>query len=400
MLEYVAMAELPPYVFRRAGLPPLWTTEQLYFDGDEFYADILRDIDKAQSLVTVEVFIFADDPLGERFFQSLNRAAERGVRVYLMVDGVGSHRFTQKVQHREYHPNIRIKIYNPHPWTFSYDHLSDVFRVGEVFLKRLVGINRRNHRKIITIDERTAYTGSFNITTDHSKEYNQDEAWHDIGLRLTGWIAPLFILSLMKNWGIQAFFRYRRKMPKKRFIRFNHPDIRLNQDFRLRRSLYKDFLKRIKKSRRRIWLSTGYFQPKRRIIRLLKEAAKRGVDVRILLSTKSDVFYYALLQTYYHHELVKAGVKIFEYDPTVIHAKNYFIDDWVTVGSTNLNYRSFMHDLEVDIRIQHPDNKKLLEKNFEDQQHHSRAVTQHTLDARPWWIKIFCRFVFLFRYWN
>jgi cardiolipin synthase len=394
------MAELPPYIFRRAGLPPLWTTEQLYFDGDEFYADILRDIDKAQSLITFEMYIFEDDPLGERFFQALERAAERGLRVQLMLDGVGSHRFIQKLQTRQYPENIKIKVYNPHPWTFSYEHFVDFIRVLQVFLKRLLGVNRRNHRKIITIDERIVYTGSFNITTSHSKEHNQDEAWHDIGMRLTGWIAPLFILSLMRNWGLSAFFKYRRRMPKKRFIRFNHPDVRLNQDFRLRRTLYKDFLQRLRKTKKRVWLSTGYFQPRRPIIRLLKRAAARGVDVRILLSTRSDVFYYALLQSYYHWELIKAGVKIYEYDPTIIHAKNYFIDDWVTVGSSNLNYRSIMHDLEVDLRVQHPENKKKLAQNFEDLQNASSEVTIQTLSQRPWWLKLACRFVFLFRYWN
>ncbi len=394
------MAELPSYVFRRPGLPPLWTTEQLYFDGDEYYADLLRELDKAQELITFEMYIFEDDPLGERVFQTLEKAAERGVKVQIMLDGVGSHRFIQKLQGRDYHPSIKIKVYNPHPWSFSNERFIDLFRMVQIFFKRLFGVNRRNHRKIITIDERTLFTGSYNITTSHSKEFRQDEAWHDIGLKLTGWIAPLMILSMMKNWSLANFFRYRRRMPKKRFIRFNHPDIRLNQDFRLRRALYKDFLQRLKKCKKRIWLSTGYFQPKRRIIRHLKAAAKRGVDVRILLSTKSDVFYYGLLQTYYHYELVKAGVKIFEFDPTVIHAKNYFLDDWVTVGSTNLNYRSFMHDLEVDFRIQHPDNKKRLEYNFEQQQAASRAVTKATLDARPWWRQLSSRFVFLFRYWN
>ncbi|MCE3012035.1 MAG: phospholipase D-like domain-containing protein, partial [Proteobacteria bacterium] len=185
-----------------------------------------------------------------------------------------------------------------------------------------------------------------------------------------------------------------------RFVRFIHPDIRLNQNFRLRRSLYKDFLKRLKKSKKRIWLVTGYFQPKRSIINSLKAAARQGVDVRILLSTKSDVFYYSLLQTYYHYELLDAGVKIFEFDPSIIHAKNYFIDDWITVGSTNLNYRSFMHDLEVDIRIQHPQNKKLLEKNFQEQESASTPLTFEQLNLRPWWKTIASRLIFLFRYWN
>lgn len=394
------MADLPPYILRRQRLPPLWNHEKLFFDGDEFYADILQSIDKAQRLITVEMYIFAQDPLGQRFYLALEKAAQRGVTVYLLVDGLGSHGFIQFLHTIDLHPNFKVKVYNPHPWTYSQFQLIDVVSSLQTFFKRLLGINRRNHRKIITIDEIISYTGSFNITTDHSKEFKQDEAWHDIGIKLEGWITPLFILSLMKHWGLKAFYMYRRKSIKKRFVRFNHPDIRLNQNFRLRRSLYKDFLKRLKKSKKRIWLVTGYFQPKRSIINSLKAAARQGVDVRILLSTKSDVFYYSLLQTYYHYELLDAGVKIFEFDPSIIHAKNYFIDDWITVGSTNLNYRSFMHDLEVDIRIQHPQNKKLLEKNFQEQESASTPLTFEQLNLRPWWKTIASRLIFLFRYWN
>jgi cardiolipin synthase A/B len=394
------MAMLPNYITRRSRHPTLWTQEELYFDGDEFFAEILRSIDKAQNLITFEMYIFANDPLGERFLLALEKAAKRGVIVYLLLDSVGSHGFIQRLQTMEYHPNIKIKAYNPHPWTFSYNNIINIIQFFQLFIKRLIGVNRRNHRKIITIDEKVTYTGSFNITIDHSKEHKSEEAWHDIGIKLTGWVTPLFILSLMKSWGLKAFFKYKKRMPKKRFVRFNHPDIRLNQNFRLRRWLYKDFLRRIKTSKKRIWLSTGYFQPKRRIIRLLKDAAKRGIDVKILLSTRSDVFYYGLLQTYYHYELLRAGVKIYEFDPTIIHAKNYFIDDWITVGSTNLNYRSFMHDLEVDIRIQHPDNKRKLEDNFDEQKNASTPVTLMSLDKRSWWLKVCARIIFLFRYWN
>jgi cardiolipin synthase len=394
------MADLPSYIFRRPGLPPLWTTEKLFFSGDAYFNSILADLAQAQSLITVEMYIFENDAMGERIFSALEAAAARGVQVFMLLDGVGSHSFIQKLQGHDWGANLKVKVYNPHPWSFNNERFIDLFRFIQVFFKRLLGINRRNHRKVITIDERTVYSGSFNITTTHSEEFSKHEAWHDIGIRLTGWIAPLMVLSLMKNWGLAAFFRYRRRMPKKKFIRFNHPDLRLNQDFRLRRALYKDFLQRIKRSKRRIWLSTGYFQPKRRIIRLLKGAAKRGVDVRVLLSAKSDVFYYSLLQSYYHYELIKAGVKIYEFDPTVIHAKNYFIDDWVSVGSTNLNYRSFMHDLEVDFHVLHPENKKRLNQNFEHQQLASREITMEVLAQRKWWVKLFCRFVFLFRYWN
>lgn len=394
------MPDLPSSIFSRPGPPPLWTNETLFIDGDEYFASILRDIEGAIKLVTVEVYIFNWDQLGEKMFGALQRAAERGVEVRLLLDAVGAHGFIRKLQNEHYHENIKVKVYNPHPWTFSYRNWLSILKTINVFVTRLMWVNRRNHRKIITIDERISYIGSFNITSDHLREVHQHLAWKDVGMRLTGWVTPLFILSMLKNWGIRDYFRYMRRMPKKKFIRFKHPDLRLNQNFTLRRSIYKDFLRRIKTAKGRIWLRPGYFLPKRRVVKLLGQAAKRGVDVRILLSRKSDLFYYSLLQTYNDPSLVKNGVKIYHYLPSISHAKNYFIDDWVTVGSTNLNHRSFMHDLEVDVRVLHPQNRRLLSESFEELCQDAELVSDETLRARPWYIRWAGRLVFLFRYWH
>lgn len=394
------MADLPQSLFKRAGAPPLWTTETLFLEGDQYFESIIRDIDTAVKLITVEVYIFQWDVLGQKFFEALERAAGRGVEVRLLVDAVGSHGFIQHLQTTNYHERIKVKVFNPHPWTFAYRNWFDLLRVVKTFLTRLLWVNRRNHRKIITIDERTTYIGSFNVAADHLRTVHQELAWQDIGLRLTGWVTPLFILALMKHWGIRDYFRYMRRMPKKKFVRFKHPDIRLNQNFRLRRRLYKDFINRVKNARHRIWIRPGYFLPKRRLVKLLAKAATRGVDVRILVSRKSDVFYYALLQTSYDPYLVKRGVKIFHYLPTITHAKNYFIDDWVTIGSTNLNYRSFMHDLEVDVRVQHPDNRRILSERFEEMCQDAHEVTMSSLALRPWYERWAARLILIFRYWN
>lgn len=394
------MADLPPSIFKRHGPPPLWTTETLFMEGDQFYESVFSDIEGANKLITLEIYIYEWDLLGEKIFEALERAAARGVEVRLLLDAVGSHNFIQRLQQEKYHQKIKVKVYNPHPWTFAYRNWFNLYLIFKVFFTRLMWINRRDHRKIITIDERIAYVGSFNISVDHLKAIKHDQAWRDVGVRLTGWVAPLFVLSMMKNWGLRDYFRYMRRMPKKRFVRFKHPDIRLNNTFRMRRALYRDFLQRIQRSKHRIWLRPGYFLPKRRLAKHLMKAAERGVDVRVLLSTKSDVFYYGLLQTSLDPYLVKSGIKIFHYLPTITHGKNYFIDDWVTVGSTNLNHRSFLHDLEVDVRIQHPNNRRLLSESFEEMCQDAREVTAESLNCRPWWEQLAARLIFLFRYWN
>lgn len=385
---------------KRPGIPPLWKSEELYFTGDAWYQAILRDIENARSFITMEIYIFDDDDIGRRIFAALEAAAARGVQVRMMLDAVGSHIFIQKLLTTEYHPNIRVKVFNPLPWTFSYQQFSDLWRMAEVFMQRLLWINRRDHRKIITFDEEIAYVGSFNISDTHCREYSKDNAWEDVGMRLNGWVAPLFVLSMMRHWSVSAFLRQRKLMPKRRFVRFSHPDLRLNQTFYLRRLLYRDFLLRLRHAHTRIWLRPGYFLPKKRLVRLLMQAARRGVDVRVLLSTKSDVFYYGLMQSYYLPLLIDSGVKVYRFSRTITHAKNYFIDDSVTVGSTNLNYRSFMHDLEVDLFVQHPANRRLMDEHFEKMAEESELVTLQSLGKRPWWERYLVRLVFHFRYWN
>ena len=144
---------------------------------------------------------------------------------------------------------------------------------------------------------------------------------------------------------------------------------------------------------------TPYFIPKRRLIRALGNAAKRGVDVRILISQKTDVRFFLWLQYFYYHYLLSKGVKVYQYTESVLHAKNYIIDDYISIGSTNLNHRSFLHDLEVDLVVQDEDNKKKVGEHFLTSIHTQAEVTLDSLTQRPLWDKILSRLFFLFKYW-
>jgi cardiolipin synthase len=167
----------------------------------------------------------------------------------------------------------------------------------------------------------------------------------------------------------------------------------------MKRYFYKNFLQRIKKAEKKIYLMTPYFIPKRRMIRALGKAAKRGVDVRILISLKTDVKFFKWLQYFYYAYLLKKGVKVYQYTDSVLHAKNYIIDDFMTIGSTNLNHRSFMHDLEVDLVIQDVDNRKKVEEHFIASSESQRAITLEGLKQRPLWDRILSRLFFTFKYW-
>ncbi len=393
------MSELPAGLSSREGPPPLWREEEVFFDGDAYYQAVLRDIAAAQKHVTVEVYIFEDDAFGHDFFAALEAAALRGVRIQMLLDGMGSHRFIQRLQVKRLPANMRVKVYNPHPWTFTYSRWQDMGRFWGSFFRRLWWINRRDHRKVITIDGVVAYIGSFNVTGEHLKAYNP-RPWRDIGLRLVGDVAPILVLALLRVWSLRSYLKRKKALLGNLRARFNHPHIRLNHSFAMRRSIYRDFLSRFNHAQERIWIQPGYFLPRRRLVRLLARAAKRGVDVRVLLSRRSDVFYYTVMQTYHLPRLIAAGVKIYIYNPTILHAKSYIIDDTVSVGSTNLNHRSFMHDLEVDVFVQHPANRRALEANFEAMQGDATPITAEWLQQRSWWQKLAAELVFLFRHWN
>jgi len=135
------------------------------------------------------------------------------------------------------------------------------------------------------------------------------------------------------------------------------------------------------------------------MIRALGRAAKRGVDVRVLISLNTDVKFFIWLQYFYYPYLLSKGVKIFQYTETVLHAKNYIIDDFMTIGSTNLNHRSFIHDLEVDLVIQEEPNKKKVIDHFIASTLAQNSITLEGLKLRPLWDRALSRFFFFFKYW-
>ncbi len=161
----------------------------------------------------------------------------------------------------------------------------------------------------------------------------------------------------------------------------------------------KQFLNRLNTATVRAWLMTPYFIPKRALIKSLAKASRRGIDVKLILSLKSDVGIFRTLQTFYYPFLIKSGVKIYLYQESVLHAKAYIFDQWMTVGSSNLNHRSLMHDLEVDLIIQSEQNHKVIEVDFEKTISLLKPLTLEDLKQRSLMDQLLAKLFFIFRYW-
>ncbi len=375
-----------------------WKNEHIFYSGDEYYDRLIKDIDQAKHYITVEIYIFNDDILGKKLTFHLINAYLRGVKVQIIIDGVGSYDFFSKLYGIFLKKGIAVKMFNPLPFYHPYEGKLSFIRKLQVFGTRLLSLNRRNHRKIITIDHLIMYTGSFNITAEHTR-YHLEKAWKDMGVRVTGEHVKFAVLNFKKNWSLKDYFRYKKQVEGEVNLNWRFSPLRLNNTLFMKRYYYKNFLQRIKKAESKIWLMTPYFIPKRRLIRALGNAAKRGVDVRLLLSQKTDVPFFKWLQYFYYSYLLKKGVKVYQYSDAILHAKSYIIDDFITIGSTNLNHRSFIHDLEVDLAIQDDKNKKQIEEHFLVSTLTQKAITLESLTQRTLWDRILSRIFFIFKYW-
>lgn len=375
-----------------------WDKEEIFLDGDHYFDRLINDIDQAKELITIEIYIFNDDSLGNMIASHLISAHQRGVKVQIIVDGVGSYSFFNTLYSRFFEAGIKVKMFHPLPlYHPMYEKLSLIKKI-QAFFTRLWRINQRNHRKIITIDGQIMYSGSFNFSVEHTNDHH-DVKWKDMGVRVEGENVKIALLHFKKIWRIQDYFRYRKQIKHLISKKLKHSPLRLNHSLFMKRFYYRDLLQKINRSQNRIWLMTPYFIPKRNLIRMLGKAAQRGVDVRILISSKTDVKMFQTLQFFYYPYLTKRGVKIFHYVETVLHAKTFIIDDWMTIGSSNLNHRSLLHDLEVDLSIQDPKNKEKMLEDFIQSTPPQVEITIEHLKQRTFFDKFLSRLSFVFKYW-
>ncbi len=318
---------------------------------------MLAEIEASQSSVRLEVYIFSPDRLGIEFREALVRAAHRKVKVQVLVDALGSSRLPADFWRPLIEAGGAAKQFNP------------------LTLKRL-GI--RNHRKLLVCDERVAFVGGFNI----APEYEGDgvvTGWCDLGVRLTGKLVPE-LARAFDGMFARAELKHKRFLPLhlpggKRRLRMENQQLLLSGPGRgwnpIKRSLRIDMAKA-----RDVRIIAAYFLPTWRIRRDLTKIARRGGNVEIILPAKSDVLVSQLAARSLYRRLLKAGVKIYEYQPQILHAKLVIIDDTVYVGSANLDQRSLNINYELVVRFQQSAWASEARKHFLERREHSLEITR------------------------
>lgn len=301
-------------------------------NGREAVDAMLEAIAQAQVSVRLETFIFHSGEVGDAFRDALIAAQNRGVRVRVMCDALGSIKLLKSYWDPLVAAGGEFRWFNP------------------LEIKRLA---HRDHRKILVIDEEIAFIGGFNIGTEYCGD-GITCGWRDLGLRIEGPIARE-LADTFNDLFARADFRHRR------FQRVRHtrsdavvtgPDWMLlltgpGRGHRaLKHSLAHDFAKA-----ESIQIMSAYFLPNLRLIKELKRAAKRGARVRLILAGKSDVWLMGIATRGLYPSLLRAGVEIYEYEPQILHAKVIIVDNVVYAGSANLDARSLSINYEVIARL-------------------------------------------------
>lgn len=332
---------------------------ELLVDGPATHQAMQAAIAAARDHVDLETYILEEGGVADEFARLLLRKAAEGVKVSVLYDRVGSLGTPREYFDKLEEGGIRTCAFNP--------------------VREVSKVNNRDHRKILVVDGRVAFTGGVNVSEAYAssslaarrrsedEEKKAKQGWRDTQVRVEGPVVAQFQRAFLDAWLLQDCG----PSPRARYFPALGPRggsrARLvKADPQQRESeMYGQLLSAIGRARERVWLSFGYFVPDPRTKQTLMDAARRGVDVRLILPGFSDFWAPVYAGRSHYADLLAAGVRVYEWREALMHAKTAVIDSrWSSVGSTNLDWRSFVHNYEADLIVLDPGFAGEMERRF------------------------------------
>ena len=335
-----------------------------YTYGKDLYADMLAAIEGAQRQILFETYIWKGDEVGERFKQALADAAARGVEVYCIYDAFANLVVSPRFQ--RFPDAVKVLRYPVYAagWRFF-----DIRRYG------------RDHRKILVVDDDTGFVGGYNIGSAYEHE------WRDTHVRIAGPAVWDLKRAFADFWNLN---RRRRLRASERPLLLEtastwEPSVRFHRNvprlwmFPIR-SMY---LEAINRASRNVWMTQAYFMPDQDFVDALRSAARRGVDVRLLLPLKSNHIVADWISRGYFSQLLDAGVRILRFRDAMVHAKTATVDGtWSTVGTANIDRLSLQGNYEINVEFIDPGLARELEQIFAVDESNSLELTRGEWAAR------------------
>jgi cardiolipin synthase len=335
-----------------------------YTFGKDLYDDMLAAIEGAQRQILFETYIWKGDETGERFKRALVAAARRGVEVYCIYDGFAN--LVVSPIFKRFPPGVKVLRYPVYPAGLRF---FDLRRYG------------RDHRKILVVDDGVGFVGGYNIGSAYETE------WRDTHVRITG----------PGVWDLKRAFADFWNLNRRRRLRTNErpllletastwePQIRFQRNvprlwmFPIRAM----YLEAINRASRNVWITQAYFLPDQDFVDAVKNAARRGVDVRLLVPLKSNHIVADWISRGYFTQLLDAGVRIFRYKDAMVHAKTATVDGtWSTVGTANIDRLSLTGNYEINVEVIDEPLAKTLEEIFATDQSNCLELTSGEWEAR------------------
>ena len=371
-LDHEFPVESPEFLTTIAGATGLPLTDgnhlTLLNNGDEFYPAMLAEIDRAQTSITIEAYIYWEGEVGRQFAHALADKARAGVKVKILLDAIGSSTIGDDILSILKSGGCQIAWYNPIKW----------YSIGR--------FNNRTHRKSLIVDGRIGFTGGAGIA-DQWRGHAQDvDHWRDVQIRIAGPAVTGLQTGFSQNWlerthelvsGPEFYPSPDANGPHVALTLMSSP---VTGASTVRIMYYLSIIC----ARRTLWIANPYFVPDAPAIDTLIEAKKRGVDVKIMVSgDHNDNWLSRHNSVRLYGRLVHAGVEIYEYERTLLHQKTMMVDGvWGTVGTTNFDSRSFAHNEESNICFYDAALVAEMQESFRDDLRSCRRIDVETWRKR------------------
>jgi len=365
-----SMDQIRTLIERHAGFCLSTDNEvELLKDGKKTFNRIFETLQAAEESIHVQYYIFEEGELADRLLDLFVQKEAAGVEVRLIYDSIGSLSLS-----RGYLKRLRdagIEVHNFLPYRFG---------------KFLTSLNYRNHRKIIVVDGKIAFTGGINISDKYLKGDRLLGMWHDMHLMVRGQAAHQLDAVFINDWELVSGKRLEIRAPvytqppgnQRVQILATGPD----DDYPLMEKLYFSL---INSARKHLYITNPYIIPSHAIMTALHTAALSGVDVRLMVSAQADSKVVTWCVRSYFQRFLKAGIRIYLYPEGFLHSKIITVDDAMcTIGTANVDDRSFQHNYEVNAVIYDSATARELRQYFEADSEKSIELQYEIFSKRPW----------------
>lgn len=347
---------------------------ELLENGEQFYPAVHAAIDEAKSRVILESFIWFEDEVGKQLHAVLLRAAQRGVKIDVLLDGYGSPDLSDNFVNELTAAGVVFRYYDPRP--------------------RMMGMRtnvfRRMHRKIVVIDTDIAFVGGINYSDEHMSSYGP-QAKQDYAIRIEGPVVQdilqFEVENLPGNASVRRWWRRHHRAVENRKPGEAQALFVWRDNEEHRDDIERHYLKMLANARREVIIANAYFFPGYRLLHAMRNAARRGVKVKLIVQGEPDMPIVKVGARLLYNYLIKGGVDVYEYCRRPLHGKVALMDDhWATVGSSNLDPLSLSLNLEANLIIHDREFNQTLRENLNAIiSKDCKLVDETMMPKRTWW---------------